>query len=306
MSLGSCKTKAIKLINEHSVNGSLNSIATNADYTLRMNDLADIAQKEVATIKKINAAFTITQNAIPNVLGQLTSFDLIQHLATDLSYAYAAAKSYYFEVDRACTVYIEEEQTTGVWTVLETITVPTITVFTAYKGLIAAVGATNNVRLRFSGSYPYNIRNRALYLYTFPTAAEVQVYKHWVKYDLPTDFMELKKIINEGDPRQYNILSDYKTEGRNSILLNFSMRGSFRIEYYKFPITIDSTTDDAAEFEIDTAAQELIPYYLAAHMLMDESPSRGTLLLNMYQAKLGNLYTSDNINSNLTSNTMSW
>lgn len=64
MTLGEAKAKAIKLINEYSTNGKLTAEANNEDYTLRMNDLADDAQKEIAEKISIDATttFTITED----------------------------------------------------------------------------------------------------------------------------------------------------------------------------------------------------------------------------------------------------
>jgi hypothetical protein len=152
MKLGEAKTKAIKYINEYSNNGNLISTTTNADYLLRMNDLANAAQMEIATVRKIQASFSISQNPIINQIGLLQGFDEIQHLDKDITTTVAVgSKSYYFEVDRQCTVYIEE-QINNVWTILTTIVVPnTVTSFAAYKGLITPSSASNNVRIRFQG-----------------------------------------------------------------------------------------------------------------------------------------------------------
>lgn len=307
MKLGEAKTKAIKYINEYSNNGNLISTTTNADYLLRMNDLANAAQMEIATVRKIQASFSISQNPIINQLGLLQGFDEIQHLGSDNTTTVAVgSKSYYFEVDRQCTVYIEE-QINNVWTILSTITVPsTVTTFASYKGLITPSSALNNVRIRFSGAYPYNIRNRALYAYTFPTANDVPDYRPFVKYDMPADFMELKKVTQETDPRQYTSLKDYRWEGIRTFVVNYYQTGSFRIEYYKYPTVIDSTTDDNTSFEVDLVAQEAIPYYIGAHVMIGENPGISTLLLNLYQSKLGNMSNIDSTNMPLTKNAMGW
>jgi hypothetical protein len=307
MNLADVKRKTIKLIDEWSTNNSLTSAAQNGDYTMRMNDLADIAQKEISTVKKINSSFTVTQNPVPNQLG-VYAFDLIQHLNTDNVQSVAVgAQSYYFEVDRPCTVYLEE-QIASVWTILTTIVVPALTsTFTAYKGNLTLTSVLNSVRIRFSGSYPYNIRNRALYAYLFPTDNDVQVFRPWVKYDLPADYMALNKVVNETDVRQYTNLTDYKAEGRRTLLFNYFMNGSFRIEYFKYPADITPTSDDTATiFELDTEACELIPYYIAGHLILSEDVTRSVTLLNMYSTKLANLSSSDNNNSNMTSNQMGW
>lgn len=308
MNLKTAKEKAIQLINEYSNNGSLISAAQNADYLNRMNNLADTAQKEIATVRKIHAVYNISQNPILNQLGLTKGFDIEQHLDTDHTTTVATgSKSYYFEVDRQATIYIEE-QISGVWTVLQTISVPSsVREFTAYKGLITPSSSTNAVRIRFSGTYPYNIRYRALYAYTFPSASDVPDYRPYIRYTMPADFMELKKVSHETDPRQYVSLTDYKWEGKKTFVVNYYHKGGFIIEYYRLPTTITSSTDENTyEFEVDVEAQELIPYYLGAHVIMDENQGIGTLLLNLYQSKLANLGGGNTGSGNTVTNLMGW
>jgi hypothetical protein len=290
MTLGLAKIKAIQYMREYSTNNSLNSAAQNGDYTLAFNNAADTAQKKVSTIKKIISTYSFSQNPILNQLGLLQGFDIVQHLNTDYVLTTAVgSRAYYFEVDRQCSVYIEE-QINGVWTILNTITVPsTVTSFTAYKGLINPSSAANQVRIRFGGLYPYNIRNRYLCQYTFPTVNDIPDYTPYVKYTMPANFMKLKSIIHKSDPRVYEHMSDYKWEGKRVLVVNFFYTGSFDIEYYSYPADITSATDDSYVFEVDIDACEAIPYYMGAMALVEENASISTILLNLYQAELGNL-----------------
>ena len=307
MNLGQAKTKAIQYMREYSTNSTINSAAQNGDYTLAFNNAADAAQKKIATIKHIIATYSISRNPILNQLGLLQGFDIVQHLDTDHVLTQATgSRAYYFEVDRQCTVHLEEN-VGGVWTVLSTISVPnTVTSFTAYKGLIAPSSASNLVRIRFSGSYPYNIRNRFLCQYTFPTVQDIPDYTPYVRYTMPADFMKLKGVVHITDPRVYERMSDYKWEGKRTIVINYYYTGSFDIEYYKYPTTIDSTTLDSYEFEVDIEACEAIPYFMGAMALVEENASISTILLNLYQAELGNLDQLDTGVSTMTLNLNPW
>lgn len=307
MDLGTAKTKALQLIREYSNNGSVIGASQNADYLLSMNNIADMAQKEIAQVKRIHVSYSISQNPILNLLGMTKGFDMEQHLDTDhITTQGTGAKSYYFEVDRQSTIYIEEK-ISGVWTLLSTITVPsTVISFTAYKGLITPSSTLNVVRVRFSGSYPYNIRNRALYAYNFPDADAVPDYRPFVRYELPDDFMDMNRIGYEYDPRQYVSLSDYKREGRKTLLLNIYLKGSFLVQYYRLPTTITSTTLDSYIFEVDEDAAQAIPYYIASHVIIDENISISTQFMNMYQSKLANLSPTDGTISSSIQNSMGW
>lgn len=333
MNLGEAKTKALMIMDEYSTNGLLTPTAENVDFTVRMNQSADMAQKEIATVKKINAVYTITRNAIANQI--LNGFDMLQHLDTDLSDDSATgSKSYYFEVDGQCTVTIEEEIAT-VWTVLETITVPnTVLSFTDYRGLITASSVDNDIRIKFSGSYTYNIRNRALYAYTFPTDDDVPEYKPFVKYPMPANFLELKKVILETDTYQinerssfgtdiarfrmigitqrYQQMKDYRWEGKKTFVIRYDYTGSIDIEYYKNPATIpaapidDADSYDSTEFEVDAETQEWIPYYMAAEAYLKEDAQASVMIMNKYLTKISNALPNDNENEPQVPNKMGW
>lgn len=306
MDLGTAKKKAINLINEKSSKGVLITDLKNADYLYRMNELADMAQKEIATIKKIHAVYSISQNPIANQMGD--AFDLIQHLATDLTDTVAVgSRAYYFEVDKPCTVYVEEETSDGVWTVLSTITGADAS-FTAHKGLINPSLTTNNVRLRFSGSYPYNIRNRALFAYTFATTADVPDYCPYVKYTMPATFMELNKVVQQTDSQRYKYLQDYHWEGKLTFAIRYLLTGSFDVLYFKYPADITTESLDTVVFEVETDAQELIPLFIAGHILLNDNINRnaGILLLNEYQGKLANLSSNKTPSSSTVQNDMGW
>ncbi|MDP4147478.1 MAG: hypothetical protein Q8936_23920 [Bacillota bacterium] len=64
MNLKQVKTKVLQLINQYSINGNLVLDSTNYDYTLRINNLIDTAQKELAMIIPIvqTSEITLTPN----------------------------------------------------------------------------------------------------------------------------------------------------------------------------------------------------------------------------------------------------
>jgi hypothetical protein len=250
---------------------------------------------EIARFVKIPAVYSVTQYYDDNLLG-MTAFDMIRfdpttYVASNDAYAYAGtgAKAFYFEVDRPCTVYLEE-QISGVWTNLETLAVTAITKFTGYKGNLTLTSATNSVRMRFAGDYAYTIRNRALFKNNYATDNDVPTYKAFVPYELPSDFMEFNKIMRWYDQRQYDAFTgDYRFTGKKTVEINWFQTGQFDIHYYKLPTEIDSTTLDTYEFEIDVNAQTLIPYYIAAHVVMYDKQNVYVAIKQEYDNKLANL-----------------
>lgn len=302
MNLGEAKERALSLMAEYSVDGVVVSDGENADYLIRMNRFADVAQKEIAQVKKIHASYSISQNPVRSQLGLLQGFEVIQHTNEDIIDEYPGTKSYYFEVDNVATIYIEEN-VNGTWTNLKTINNTTKGQYTTYKGNLTLSNSSNHVRIRYSGTYVYNIRNRAMYEYAFPTDSDVPDYRPWVKYQVPADFMELQKVMQTFDVRQYKEMIDYYWENKRTFVTNYYYSGSFDIFYYRYPTTIDSTTSDSYEFEVDVEAQEAIPFFMAAHAIIDENQVLGIQLLNEYETKLSRLFTPDDFGQTvITSN----
>ena len=147
-------------------------------------------------------------------------------------------QAYYFEVDNPATIYIEEE-VSGTWTLRDTITVPeSVVSFTAYKGVIPLASTSNSVRMRFSGSYPYNIRNRAFFANLFASASKVPDYTPYVTYIMPSDFYEIDKVINTTDNQIYNDTLDYRRVGRREIVFSYDTKGEIDAHYFKYPVNL--------------------------------------------------------------------
>lgn len=303
MNLLELKNLALKLINSYSADGTTLPVADNADFQLAIVDFINVAYFKAIDYDKIPAVYSFTQNPIPNLLGTDTAFNLTQHLATDLTYEAAGAKAYYFEVDGQGTVYIEEK-IAGVWTTLATITAPgTVTSFTEYKGLIAAGDVTNSIRLRFSGAYPYNIRNRALYGYTFPSAGAVPQFKPYMKYALPADYISLNKIVRNADDRLHQSVSAYWVEG-NFFVLNYFDLGSYDIHYYKRPGPL---VNDADIPEIRAQNHRYLAYQAAGEWLMANGrQTDGIVRMNQFDAFMREMSPNLDEMSDSISNVTGW
>jgi hypothetical protein len=143
------------------------------------------------------------------------------------------------------------------------------------------------VVLRFSGAFPYNIQNVALYAYTFVSANAIPSYRLYTMYAMPADMLTLISIKIDS-PQGYTDLSDYYIQGPE-LYVNSSLIGNIIINYFKYPDTIDVNSDPMTELEITPDAQELIPYYVAGHVYLEDNPNVATLLLNEYESKLANL-----------------
>lgn len=309
MTIGEFWKRVLAKIDEFSVNGTLRTATDNIDYRLRGNRIIDEVQKDMAKIVKIAKTKEYTQYPISNQLSN-NNFPIYQHIGTDLYYESNGSLAYYFEVDGESTIYIEEETATDVWTVLTTVAVPsTITSFTAYRGKIAASSILNNIRIRFSGSYPYQYRNIALYNINFKASANIPAFELYVRYTMPTNFYKLDKLSLESNNNNdyYNNFSDYYFENPTTLLVHRDYKGLIKVHYWAMPTTIisddsDPTTYDLTTLEVLESAQDVMVNGVAGKLLLTDANKQGTAvsLINFYESEKFNMAGIDKVREKQT------
>ncbi len=288
---------AIVLINNKSQSGVDISLTdgTQMDYLKRMPRLINDAQREIASVyKKIPAQFIFSQYPVPNLLpNPLYCFDITPHISDDVVFQASGAQEYYFEVDYLCDVYIEE-QVNGVWQDLPTpihISVATKPEgYTAYKGFVGASNVSNQVRIRFAGSYAYHIRNVAFFGVLHASVSDIPAYQPDNVYAMPDDFFQIQPdgVVFRGnfsDGEPFTKSKPYYWLAPNKMAVSYFEQGEFTVNYFRYPATIDGNTPTTTELELDEDSQELVAYYVAGHLLLDERPDIGTTLINEYQQK---------------------
>lgn len=288
LTLGEAKIKALKLLDEYSLNGKLIDVNKNADYMLKMNALADMAQQELSGFRKIKAKYEISQATVSNLISNIPGIDSKQHLNNDLEFEVIGAKSYYFEVDNVSNIYIEEKISNN-WVLIKSIDHTESDGFKAYKGNIEKQDESNPVKIRFSGNYVYNLRNIALYAYSFPTDEQIPSYSPEIKYQMPADFVEVDKVILEDTNGRYKELMNYYWESTNILVINYKYQGRISVNYFKMPSKITDTTPDSYEFEVDYTVANLIPFYIASFPKAEENPSLSGQYRRIYETGLINL-----------------
>jgi len=282
MNLAEIRDLALSLANSFSADGEPLPLSDTADFRLAFNAFLNTAQNKFAEKDKIEAVYPITQNPIPNLLNVYSSFNIVQHLEADIEVSAIGAKSYYFEVDGNCVVYLEES-ISGVWTNLATLTIVGISGFTEYKGLITPSSTTNIVRMRFTGPYPFNIRRTALYGYTFASSSDVPKFQPYIKYPLPSDYVSMNKVVQNSDDRLHATLIDYSIEKKN-IVINYYYIGSFDVLYFKRPAKLVIDTDEP---EIQEQNHAYLAYFAAGTWLFSTgSQQNGLVLLNQFDSFL--------------------
>jgi hypothetical protein len=281
---GDCLALYLSYIDEYSKKGVALPITKNADYRSKFSFFLNEAQVYVASLIKIPAVFTVTQYPVPNQLGLLQGFEAVQYLpGTPKILTATGTKSYYLELDNVGTVTIAIN---GVTT--STLTNTLKRQFTAYKGNIGAT-STDIVTITFTGLYPYNIRNTALYGYAFPLDTDVPDYKSMLIYDMPSDFMSFDITMLQSDPRCYQAYLGYKWDIRKKILLGYYDKGSYNIYYFAYPTTILPTDLDSVLMSVEDKAIDLVVLQAGIMATAADNPSLSSWLRSLYIEKVQNV-----------------
>jgi len=253
-------------------------------YVKSMPQVANEALQILSTAGKyIIKTLEITQNPIENILpSALYMMNIYQHLNDDVSYSATGAKAYYFEVDNTATVEIKVD---GV--VVETINNAVKGKFTAYKGLISD-SAGKTVTINFTGSYPYQYRNIALYDVTFESANDVWPYVSEQRYDLSalaTDFYRLKDIVYQAgfNETRYEKTSNFHFEGDSTLVLGGMNKGCWKVDYFAYPQHITKDTTDDTVLALDPEVVVLLPLYMASQLYKEDDIALATQWRNEFE-----------------------
>lgn len=281
---GDCLTLFLNYLDEYSKKGVTLPTTKNADYRTKFNQMLDTSQKYIAGIIKIPAVFQVTQNPIPNQIGLMNGFNVQQYLpGTPKVLTQTGTKSYYFEMDNIGTATVAVNGVT-----VKTINNITKRVFTAYKGNTGATN-TDTVTITFSGEYPYNIRNTAMFAYAFPSDDDVPIYTRYVAYDMPADFMSFDNVILQSDPAIYEIYKAMRWENNKKVVLEYFKNGSFDIHYFRYPATILPDAPDNTELEVEDKAIDLVVLDAAVRATAADNPSLSSWLRSLYIEKVQNI-----------------
>jgi hypothetical protein len=295
---GDAKTLFLTLLDEYSKKGVKLPETKNADYTSKFNIVLNEAQIYIAGIIKIPAVFTVTQNPIPTQNSNLNNHNIIQYLpGVDKAYTQVGTKSYYFEMDNIGTVTVAVNGVT-----VKTINNTVKRIFTAYKFNTGA-NSTDTVTITFTGEYPYNIKNIALYAYKFPTDDDVPVYSPYVEYAMPADFMSFDVVTLKADPRVYELYKAYKWENNKKVILEYYKAGSFDIHYFKYPATILPDAVDSTVLEIEDKAFDLLVLHTGILATAADNANLSAYLRSLFIEKVQNV-VGENVPSESTVQTI--
>jgi hypothetical protein len=268
------------LIDERLDTGLLSESDT-ISYKVKTPGLITLLQSELIKQGDLFNTYEISNYPIPNLLGHNGEFDIRTFEGTEFTRECAGSvRAYYFEVDKPATVYIEDFN--GVWNTLSTINaIPTASGYTAYKGVVTpSIGATRS-RFRFGGTFYYRTVNRGLFGVPLASVDDVPEYKAWIKKTMPVDFKSTDEVVSETPTTYYGQASGYKWEGRRDLYMSYDYQGKLRIVYRPIPAVITAMTD-VLQID-DVTARTVLPYGVAAHLLLTENSDSASFFNQRYE-----------------------
>jgi len=324
LTYGDTRKDTLRLLDEVT---SAGVVQTTADNTAKIFGFTNQAMKNLAeTTAKIHGEQYIVNASVKNTLADdNSSIKTFKPGDADISVSLVNAQACYFEIIGPATVCIEEAAAgSTTYTNLETITVTSaVQSFTEYRRLITPTLATNTVRLRFTGTYVFYVRNYVLYPYTYPTAADVQQARPNFEYALPSDFLAINNVMVKKEVRQFVAYTNFILLPSRRIAFNrYDAPAEFIVNYWRMPTLFSysgtEVTDDAQLYDIDTSgvtptyrisddAAMCIPYFVAGNILLSENnASMGITYLNIYETRKAEILTAPSGFTSTVLNVTGW
>jgi hypothetical protein len=247
-------------------------------YNVKTPGILTILQNELIKQGDVYATVEFSNFPVTNLLGDRAELNVRVFEGTPWTVeCNQVAKGYYFEVDSPATVYVEDFN--GTWNTLATINAtPTASGFTAYKGAVTPTNGAYRSRLRFGGNTYYRSVNRALYGVSF--ASDIPDYRPWILKTMPSDFKSVDEVIQEVLD-DYSQKANYKWEGKNRLYMDYFFKGNLRIVYRPIPNVITLLTD-TLQLD-DVTARMVLPYGLAAHLMLEENAATAAYFNSRYE-----------------------
>lgn len=251
------------------------------DYLNAIIPAANRGLQDLATAGRfIIKEYDIMTSDITNLLGDTHS--IYQHLNDDIEFTCETGKAFYFEVSgkASINIYVGED--------------PAITVETESKaGFNSFKGKLENssekpVKIVFSGLSPYQFRNIAVYNVTFAEDTDVWDYNTRNRYKLKELVPDFLKIVSEDVVLEagvsYSKYKDFEWEGDDTLILDATKQGVYKVHYYAYPKEITIETPDDEELALDPDVANLLPVFIAAELYEDDDSSQAYYFRQQYEA----------------------
>lgn len=274
----------IKLAAMKKADSSVDSLAmtrNTRDYINTAVDVANRGLQDLATTgKMLIKEYYIMIPEIKNILSD--SSDIVQHFDEDIVYKADKAKAYYFEISGKGTVQIMVGNT-----LFTEIRHESAAGFKIYKGKIENP-EDKAVIIIFTGLYPYQFRNVAMYVQAFEEDDDVWEFSTKRRFNLKElveDFFMLVShdVVLMSNKTEYVKFHDYQWEGDDTLLLDGTMPGNYIVHYYAYPKNITNDTPDDYVLSLDPEVGNILPLYMASQFIEEDDPSQAFYIREQYE-----------------------
>ena len=250
------------------------------DYLNSIVPAANRGLQDLATAGKfIIKEYDIMTCDVTNLLGQ--DFTTRQHLNDDIEFASEYGQAYYFEISGRAKVdiYVGE-------TLARTVETEPQAGFKTFKGKLINE-ERKPVRIVFSGPYPYQLRNAAVFDVLFETDEDVWEWTTKRRYklkELAKDFFKLvpSDMVLESKDTAYTKYKDYEWENDDTLILDGTKQGHYKVHYYAYAPVITIDTPDDMELALDPEVANLLPVYIASELYEDDDLSTAYYFRQQY------------------------
>lgn len=276
MNWGEIKLAALKKVEPATT--SLTPTRNTKDYFNAIIPAANRGLFDLSTAGKyIIKEFCINIPKDRNLLGSQST---VQHINDDITLEAKGAKAFYFEVTGPATIHIHVGENIAITKEIEP-----HSNFEAVKGIIPNE-EEKTVRIVFSGEYPYQFRNAALYDIKFAEDGDVWENSQIRRVNLKKEVSDFYKLVttdvvreNNGEYLKYK---DYEWEGDSTLILDGHTEGNYKVHYFAYPKEITEETPDDYELELDPEVAALLPVYIASELYEDDDSSMAYYFREQY------------------------
>lgn len=287
MKLGEIKEQIAMTIGVYSERGNklAPELADVADYYKKMNAYIDMAQKHIAESKYIKRRHRFTH--ILPFTPKEQDFAIRTHQEKDIIINGGKAFAYSFKVDNYADVILENVKSNGEIEILDQIPCYADNQFEVFKDIIDHP-EIENVRLRFTGDFTYNLTDVAFYKSKYLSRDSIPTFGRYIEYQMPEDF---KRVLGLFIRRNDNMkkLENASWLTPDTLSVSAYEQGEIIIDYAANPKTITSATPDDYELELMQVCQSAIVYYASALLVNKEDYSQHQLLMNRYIEAMANI-----------------
>ncbi len=161
------------------------------------------------------------------------------------------------------------------------------------------IAETYNVQADYINKIPELVETGQLYIATttgrirtvVPLASlETSDMGSWTLYHLPEDCWQVCSggLVRCDGPvmQRYH---KYHMVGDKGIAIPEKLDGDMFLEYYRYPLPVGTDPDEQAKLDNTVEAQMVLPYYVAAHLVMHDNAFAYSALFNEFESRLARL-----------------